>query len=212
MSAYVTSETIKSLRERAGITQRELAERLGVTSKAVSKWETGRGLPDAGLLLALAESLGVSLHELVSGELVLNANRAANMRRSRFYVCPRCGNVVHACGEASIACCGIQLPALEAEAAVAEEPIEEDACPTVRHQIDAAYTDAELYVTLDHPMSKDHHVSFIAYVTDDRIDLRKLYPEQDCEARFYYRGRGDLYAYCNRDGLFVRRGVSLRGL
>jgi len=212
MANYVTGETIKTLRERAGFTQRDLASALGVTDKAVSKWETGHGLPDASLLLSLGEALGVSVHELLSGELVLNANRSANMRRSRFYVCPCCGNVIHACGEASISCCGVQLPALEAEVQAAGEAEKDGGDAAAGHQINATYTDAELYVTLDHPMRKDHYVSFIAYMTDDRIDIRKLYPEQDCEARFCYRGRGDLYVFCNRDGLFVRRGVTPRGL
>ena len=212
MPTYVTSDTIKTLRERAGLTQRDLAERIGVTDKAVSKWETGRGLPDATLLCPLAEALGVAVFELLSGELVSNANRAANMRRLRFYVCPCCGNVITACGEASISCCGVQLPALEAESAA----VLPEACAVegdeAAHAIEVSYADAELYVTIDHPMTKSHYVSFVAYVTADRVDLRKLYPEQECEARFYYRGTGDVYAFCNRDGLFVRKGVNARRL
>ena len=200
MADYITADTIRALRERARLTQRELAERVGVTDKAVSKWETGRGLPDVALVAPLAAALGVSPAELLTGAWATNRNVAANMRRSLFHVCPVCGNVIHAMGGASVSCCGIALPALDAE-----EPDE-------GHAISVACTDGELYVTMDHPMEKGHFVSFLAYVTDDRLDLRKLYPEQGCEARFAYRGTGDVYALCNRDGLFSLRGVSSRRL
>lgn len=200
MADYITADTIRALRERARLTQRELAERVGVTDKAVSKWETGRGLPDVTLVTPLAAALGVSPAELLTGAWATNRNVAANMRRSSFRVCPVCGNVLHAMGDASVSCCGIALPALEAEA------------PDAAHDIRVAYADGELYVTMGHPMDKGHFVSFVAYVTDERLDMRKLYPEQGCEARFAYRGVGDVYAFCNRDGLFRLRGVSTRCL
>ena len=193
MTSYVTCAAIRSLREGAGLTQRQLADQLGVTDKAVSKWETGRGLPDVTLVEPLARALGVSVAELLSGEQVVNANRAGNLLRSRFYVCPLCGNVIHATGEASISCCGIALPAQEAE-----EP--DDA-----HAITAEVADGEVYLTADHPMAKGHFISFIAYVTTDQVLLRKLYPEQTADARFPYRGPGVLYAYCNRHGLISQR-------
>ena len=53
MNSYVTGATIKQLRERRKLTQAELAERIGVSSKTVSKWETAKGLPDISLLLAI---------------------------------------------------------------------------------------------------------------------------------------------------------------
>ena len=193
MTSYVTCSAIRSLREGAGLTQRQLAERIGVTDKAVSKWETGRGLPDVTLVKPLARALGVSVAELLSGEQIVNANRAGNLLRSRFYVCPLCGNVIHATGEASLSCCGIALPAQEAE-----EP--DDA-----HMIAAEVADGEVYLTTSHPMTKDHFVSFLAYVTTDQVFFRKLYPEQTADARFPYRGPGVLYAYCNRHGLISQR-------
>ncbi len=193
MTSYVTCSAIRSLREGAGLTQRQLAERIGVTDKAVSKWETGRGLPDVTLVEPIARALGVSVAELLSGEQVVNANRAGNLLRSRFYVCPLCGNVIHATGEASLSCCGIALPAQEAE-----EPDDD-------HAITAEVADGEVYLTARHPMTKDHFVSFLAYVTTDQVFFRKLYPEQTADARFPYRGPGILYAYCNRNGLTSQR-------
>ena len=117
MNAYVTSTTIKQLREKRNLTQAELADRIGVSSKTISKWETAKGLPDISLLQPLAQALNISVIELMSGEQVINQNTSANMLRSKFYVCPVCGNVLHSTGDSLISCCGITLPPLEAEEA-----------------------------------------------------------------------------------------------
>ena len=88
MNHYVTGAVIKRLREAKHLTQAQLAEKLCVSDKAVSKWETGKGFPDVSLIESLASVLQVSLPELLSGEQVINTNRAANLLRSKFYVCP----------------------------------------------------------------------------------------------------------------------------
>ncbi|WP_080802809.1 helix-turn-helix domain-containing protein [Arabiibacter massiliensis] len=200
MTSYVTGGAIRALREKKGCTQRELAEEIGVTDKAVSKWETGKGLPDIALVEPLARSLGVSVAELLSGECAVNANRSANMLRGKFYVCPVCGNVVHAAGEGAFSCCGILLPALE--------PEEEDEGGA--HRLVVEQIDGDFHVSLDHPMDKRHYVSFMAYVTTDRVHMRKLYPEQEPEARFPIMGPGMLYAFCNRHGLFAAKARPAR--
>lgn len=187
MNDYISGAAIRALREQRGLTQKELGERLGVSDKAVSKWETGRGLPDITLLEDLAGELGVSVAELLAGEQVINRNRSGNLKKLNFYVCPVCGNVLTALGQASISCCGVTLPPLEAE---------EDG-----HEIQVELIDYERYVTLEHPMTKHHYITFLAQVTSDRLELVKLYPEQDCAARFTARGHGILYAYCNHHGL-----------
>lgn len=193
MNHYVTGSTIKLLREKKGYTQRQLAETLMVSDKAVSKWESGRGMPDISLIEPLAKTLGVSLAELFSGECVQNANRHGNMHKSKFYVCPVCGNVIFAAGEGSFSCCGVQLPPLEAEQ-------DEGA-----HRIATETIEGDLFVSMQHPMEKQHFLSFFALATAERVQLVKLYPEQDASARFPVRGRGILYAYCNRHGLFAKR-------
>ncbi|WP_066828439.1 helix-turn-helix domain-containing protein [Collinsella ihumii] len=192
MGRYVTAEIIKSLREGKRLTQRELASAVGVTDKAVSKWESGRGLPDISLIDALAQALGVSVAELLTGDVRENANRAGNMMRSKFYVCPICGNVVHAMGEGSFSCCGVQLMPQEAE-----DADEDDA-----HRVRVERIENDWYLTLDHPMTKQHYLSFAAYVTSDTVSLKKLYPEQSPEVRFPMRGSGLLYVFCNQHGLF----------
>ena len=62
---YITGAMIKRLREEKKLTQSELAEKIFVTDKAVSKWETGRGYPDISLVEALAKALDVSVIELL---------------------------------------------------------------------------------------------------------------------------------------------------
>lgn len=190
MTQYVTGEVIRTLREKKHYTQKQLAERLCVSDKTVSKWENGRGLPDIALLEPLAKCLGVSVAELLSGQYVTNHNRAANMLRAKFYVCPLCGNVICATGSGVFSCCGITLPPLEVE-----EPAEE-------HEIRIQCVEQDYYVTLEHPMTKTHYISFLAYVTSDRVQIVKLYPEQEAAGRFPRGGVGRIYAYCNQHGLF----------
>ena len=155
MDKYVTGAVIRKLRESKKMTQEELAETLFVSSKAVSKWETGQGFPDISLIEPLAKALDISVIELLSGADIKNANRSSNMLKSRFYVCPVCGNVVRTIGESVISCCGITLPALEAEE------------PDPDHEIRVEKIEDEYYVTMDHPMTKDHYISFFAAVTDN---------------------------------------------
>lgn len=193
MDTYITARTIKKLREEKGITQTVLAEKIGVSSKAISKWETSKGLPDISLLEPLSYALGVSVMELMSGDTVINKNQSSNMLFSKFYVCPVCGNVIHASGAAVISCCGIALPSLEAE------DIDEE------HTVSIMPVEDEKFITVKHPMSKSHFISFIAYVTSDKIHFIKLYPEGNAETRIQFRGRGYLYIYCNKHGLMKKK-------
>jgi DNA-binding XRE family transcriptional regulator/desulfoferrodoxin (superoxide reductase-like protein) len=189
MDHYVTGSTIKALREANGYTQKQLADLVCVSDKAVSRWETGRGLPDISLLEPLSAALGVSLSELLAGAPVHNSNRSGNPARARFYLCPVCGNLIWAMGSGSYSCCGVTLPPLEAE-----EPDEE-------HALHLEAVEDEWYVTLRHPMDKDHFISFLAWVSFDRVQIVKLYPQQEAAARLPRRG-GQLYACCSRHGLF----------
>ena len=190
MDKYVTGAVIRKIRESKKMTQEELADKICVSSKAVSKWETGRGLPDISLIEPLATALDISVIELLSGEDVRNENRCFNIYKEKFYVCPVCGNVIRSVGDAVVSCCGVTLPALDAEATDPD------------HTIRIERTEDEYYVTVDHPMNKDHYVSFLAAVADNGTQFVKLYPEQNAEARFKISRTKVIYAYCNRHGLF----------
>lgn len=193
MNAYVTGTTIRNLRESRNMTQAELGERIGVSSKTISKWETGKGLPDISLLSPLAQALGISLIELMNGAPIQNKNISANLLRSKFYVCPLCGNCLHSTGNALVSCCGITLPPLEAEA------------PDGDHSVTIENVEDEHFLTIHHPMTKQHFISFAAFVTCDRIQMVKFYPEGNAETRMQLRGMGTLYYYCNRHGLLKQK-------
>ena len=193
MNTYVTSATIKQLREQQNLTQAELAESIGVSSKTISKWETAKGLPDISLLQPLAQALNISVIELMNGEHITNKNISANMLRSKFFVCPVCGNIIHSTGNSVISCCGITLPALEAEDA------DDD------HRIQFMPVEDEYFLSIAHPMTKQHYISFLAFVTTDRVQMVKFYPEGNAETRLQLRGRGILYWYCNHHGLFKKK-------
>lgn len=193
MDNYITGATIKRLRETKELTQNRLAEMIGVSSKTVSKWETSKGLPDISLIEPLAKALSVSVTELMSGNTVINKNVSSNILRSKFYVCPVCGNIIRTTGDTVISCCGISLPALDAEEV-------DDA-----HKITIEKVEDEHFITVSHEMTKTHFISFIAYLTSDRVQFVKLYPEGNAETRFQLRGRGCLYIYCNKHGLMKKK-------
>ena len=191
MDQYVTGTMIKTLREKRRLTQSQLAQKLNISDKTVSKWETGKGYPDITLIEPLAQALDISVMELLSGCDITNTNRCGNMLRTKLYVCPVCGNVIHATGEAAIACHGITLPPLEAE-----EPEE-------KHTLKIERVEDEYYVSAAHPMEKEHYISFFAALSDNGIQLVKLYPEGEAAARFKRSRVQKLYYYCNRHGLFA---------
>lgn len=193
MNTYITGAVIRKLREEKNMTQLQLAEMVGVSDKAVSKWETSKGLPDISLIEPLAKALGVSVVEFMSGESVTNRNTSSNIMFSKFYVCPVCGNVMHSTGAAVMSCCGITLPPLEAE--------ENDD----EHTVTIENVEDEKFITVHHDMTKSHFISFAAYVTSDRMQFVKFYPEGNAETRMQFRGRGYLYIYCNRHGLMRKK-------
>lgn len=190
MNQYVTGAVIRELREKNHMTQLQLAATLGVSDKTVSKWETAKGYPDITLLEPIAEAFSVSVTELISGNTIRNTNVSANMLRSNFYVCPVCGNVIHSMGEAVIQCHGVALcPAVEEEA--------DD-----KHLLTIERIEDEYFVHVDHEMTKQHYISFLAAASADRVQIVKLYPEGDVAARFRISGVRKIFFYCNRDGLF----------
>lgn len=190
MNTYVTGNLISKLRKDKNMTQNELGQILCVSDKTISKWETGKGYPDISLLEPLAKALGVSLIELLAGENIQNQNKHANMTRSKFYVCPVCGNVITSVGESIHSCCGIQLPSLHIEEIDKE------------HDITIQKVEDEYLVEMNHPMEKNHYISFIAAIRVNGIEIVKLYPEQKIQVYLKIAGTQKILAYCNHHGLF----------
>lgn len=190
MDRYVTGTVIKELREKYHLTQAGFAAKLNVSDKTVSKWETAKGYPDISLLEPIAQIFNISVTELISGNSVSNGNVSANMLRSMFYVCPVCGNSIHSMGEAVIQCHGIILTPCQAE--------ETDE----NHMIFIERVEDEYYVRIEHDMTKQHYISFIAALSSDKLQMIKLYPEGNADARIKINGVKKILFYCNKDGLF----------
>lgn len=189
MDTVKVGAMIARLRKERGMTQKELADALGISNKTVSKWERGWGCPDLSLWPELSALLGADMSGMMAGAMPANRPDSGNLSRGRFYVCPTCRGMLFSTGEASIFCCGRKLEPLEPSGQVAEEDIQ------VEH------TDADPYVTLRHPMTKDHFLAFAACVTGDRVWFHRLYPEQEAAFHLPSLARGRLYVYCTRHGL-----------
>ena len=173
------------------MTQKALADQIGVSDKAISKWERGLGCPDVSLWKDLSRTLGVNIDKILSGDLAPNDKDGGNMKNLKFYLCPHCGNVLMSTGEADISCCGRKLESL------AEQPAQGP------HSIRAEEVEDDYYVTFSHEMTKGHYLTFLACVGYDRVLLVKLYPEQSGEVRFpRMRRGGKIYFGCNQHGLF----------
>jgi len=190
MDCSKVGELILKLRKEKKMTQKQLADAMNISDKAISKWERGLGCPDVSLLQELSRILEVNIEKILIGSLEPNDPDGGNMKKIRFYVCPNCGNVLTATGEAEISCCGRKLLPL------IPEPADKI------HSLAAEEIENELYITCNHEMSKEHYISFIAYVSYDRVLLIKLYPEQNAEVRFPKMRKGKFYFYCSQHGLF----------
>lgn len=190
MDLYKSGKLLYDLRKAKGLTQKQVADRLGIVPKTVSKWETGHGFPDVSFVSALADIFGVSERTLLSGGLDFNTEEAGNMKRTKFYVCSHCGAIMQGTGKCQVICCGKQL-----------EPLK-DAQADDSHTLSVSEIEDDFYITFIHEMTKEHYISFISYVTYDRVLTVRLYPEQDSAVRFPKMYGGKLYYYCSNHGLF----------
>ena len=184
---------IRSLRQNQGLTQLQLADALHISDKTVSKWERGMGCPDISMFHTLSEIFGVDTASLLQGDLSLKQNDGGNMKKTLFYHCPHCGNLLTATTKASISCCGYTLTPCTAKKA-------DDT-----HHITIEDCGDEWYITAKHPMQKDHYLSCIAYRTIDRMLTVKLYPEQEIHLYLPKMRGGSFLLLCSKDGLFEQR-------
>ena len=187
---------IFQLRKEKNLTQKQLGEKLGLSDKTISKWERGLGCPDISLLRDISKIFNVNIEKILLGDLQENDINGGNMKRIKFYVCPNCGNVINSTGDGDFSCCGRKLEALVPK--VMDE----------NHSINIEEVENDYYVEINHEMTKDHFISFVAYVTYDRVLLIKLYPEQSPTVRFPRLcgkfERGKFYMYCNHHGLLMK--------
>jgi transcriptional regulator with XRE-family HTH domain/desulfoferrodoxin (superoxide reductase-like protein) len=193
MNCEKIGKLIYNLRKEKDMTQKQLADLMNISDKTISKWERGLGCPDVSLLPELSQILRVNIEEILLGKIELNETIGGNMKKIKFYVCPNCHNLMTATGDASISCCGKRLEALVATKATEEA-----------HLLNIEPVEDELYVSSSHEMKKDHYISFVAYVTGDRVFIVKQYPEWNMHFRFHKFGHGKLYFHCSNHGLFYQ--------
>ncbi|WP_024861127.1 helix-turn-helix domain-containing protein [Ruminococcus flavefaciens] len=192
MDQVKTGALIKQLRLNCGLTQKQLAESLNVSDKAVSKWECGNGCPDVSLLSELSEIFGTDVQTLLSGRIDKNESEKGNMKKLKFYVCRECGNIITATSETAVTCCGNKLAPLE---------------PVKAEGTDMLSTEdlgGEWFISSDHEMKKEHYISFVAYVTDSSAMVFKQYPEWNLQVTLPFYKSGRLVWYCTQHGLFYQ--------
>lgn len=190
MDCAKVGQLICRLRREKQMTQKQVADKLNISAKTVSKWECGYGMPDISVLGELSEILNVNIEKILLGDMEQNRKENGNMKKIKFYVCPVCGSIITETGNAEISCCGRRLTALTPSTGCTE------------HEISTQNIENEIYITINHEMTKEHYISFIAYVKFDRIILIRLYPEQTAETRIPQMGSGKLYCCCTKHGLF----------
>lgn len=115
------------------------------------------------------------------------------MNKIQFYRCSQCGSILTNTGKSEIHCCGQQLEPLTVQ--------ELDAA----HLLKIEELDDTHYITLEHPMTKEHFIAFVAWTAYDRTMVVQLYPEQGAELRVQLPRRGEVYVCCSQHGLFCEK-------
>lgn len=190
MNNQKTGELIRRLRKEKGYTQKQLAERLHISPKTVSKWETAAGCPDISLIMQLAQELDTTSEHLLQGNAQNSTQNGGNMKRLQFYYCEVCDNLLTGTDAASISCCGRKLKPLKVQ------PMD------AVHMAKIEILEDEYYITFSHEMKKTHYIRFVALVSYNRVTIVRMYPEQNAELYMHLVSRGELYLCCSQDGLF----------
>ncbi len=192
MDCEKVGKLIFKLRKEKNMTQKQLAQTMNISDKTISKWERGMGCPDISVLHQLSDVLNVDIEKILLGDLEPNISDAGNLKRIKIYVCPACGNILTSSSSAYLSCCGRKLSPLKAKQA------------DNNHTINIEVLDNECYITIPHEMEKSHYISFIIFISDNKIILERLYPEQSSETRFPKLSKGSFYFFCSKHGLWKK--------
>ncbi len=192
MQSSKVGNLIRTLRQENNMTQKQLADKLNISDKTVSKWERGLGLPDISLIPEISDLLGIDTQNLLAGDMTPNDFVGGNMKNTKYFVCPSCHNITLCTGEAEVSCCGKKLTVQAMKKAEESEKltvqvIEDDWC-----------------ITSSHPMDKSNYISFVALATGERVQIIKQYPEWNLCVRIPRRGHGLLIWYCTEHGLLYQ--------
>lgn len=192
MNAEKTGKIIYEARKKKGLTQKELAEAISVTDKAVCKWEKGHGCPDITLLSQLSKILEIDIQSILRGELVKNRSIAGNMNRLKFYRCPSCGNLITSVKEVEISCCGNKLNYVKA--CQTQDP---------KYQPIISEFDGRYLISFNHPMTKDDYIANLITVQYDRLIVTNLFAEQEAVVTLPQIGGLRMFVITNKGELFA---------
>lgn len=192
MNAEKTGKIIYEARAKKGMTQKELADAIAVTDKAVCKWEKGHGCPDITLLSQLSKVLEIDIQSILRGELVKNRSIAGNMNRLKFYRCPTCGNLVTSVKEIEISCCGNKLHSMELRQT--DNP---------KYQPVISEFDGRYLVSFKHPMTKDEYIANLITVQYDKLMVTNLFAEQEAVVILPQIGGVRMFVITSKGELFA---------
>lgn len=192
MNAEKTGKIIYEARTKKGMTQKELADAIAVTDKAVCKWEKGHGCPDITLLSQLSKVLEIDIQSILRGELVKNRSIAGNMNRLKFYRCPTCGNLVTSVKEIEISCCGNKLQSMEPRQT--DDP---------KYQPIISEFDGRYLVSFKHPMTKDEYIANLINVQYDKLMVTNLFAEQEAVVTLPQIGGVRMFVITSKGELFA---------
>lgn len=190
MNQEKIGKLILKLRQEKKLTQKELAQKLNVSDKAVSKWECGYGIPDITLLEHISRVFDIPVKIILQGEIDQNKTDGGNMKKTNFYVCENCKNIITSTSNCEISCCSTNLKPLQPKAIDSE------------FNFEIQDLDGEYFITFESKMTKEDYVSFVSYICPDKVLTVRLYPEQSPHCYFPKLRGGKFYIYSVQKGLF----------
>lgn len=192
MNAEKTGKIIYEARTKKGMTQKELAEAISVTDKAVCKWEKGHGCPDITLLSQLSKVLEIDIQSILRGEIEKNITMAGNLKRFKFYRCSTCGNFIFSAKEIETSCCGNKLKCLELKET--DDP---------KYQPIISEFDGRYLVSFNHPMTKDEYIANFVTLQYDKVSVTNLFAEQEAVITLPQIGGLKMFVITNKSELFA---------
>lgn len=168
MNAQKTGSLILEARTKLNMTQRELAEKINVSEKAVSKWENGRGCPDITILPSLSQALQIDIESILRGDLSKNKSKGGNMQRLKIYRCPECGNIITSTNQIELSCCGHTLKEL-----ISENEPDSSIIKSIEE------SDNQFFVTFKSRMTKTDYIAGVVTSTYDRTTVIPMFAEQE---------------------------------
>lgn len=193
MNNVKIGQLIFKLRTEKNMTQKDLADKLFLSDRTISKWERGAGCPDISVLTELSKVFQIDIEELLLGELVMNKMSLNHLKGMNFYFCESCKNVMTSHAPNVLKCCGRLLEPLAPQ-------VEDE-----QHQMTIEKYDNEYFVSINHEMTKTHSIEFVIFVGTMSVLMVKMYPEQNPELLLPLLGRGKLYYYCNHHGFYEKK-------